>query len=163
MDYKQPSDEELRRFLLELYINKAETIHHPGWIKMLSDIQTLTDHMRTLTPELFSLFLAQKGIPQTCQACGVGKLSITEGRSLRRELLPDDLESLDGDSKAKAYASAMRPFVAWMTFGDEDSPDVIHKSYYPTHCQHCGNLSLYKTRTVMSWLKEQNSKESDDE
>lgn len=163
MEYKEPSDDELRRFLIELYENKVVMKHDPSFERMMHDIQKITDEMRGLTPTMFSLYLAKKNIPQICQVCGIGKLSITQGQALRRELLPKDFETYDMEGKARAYAGAMRPFVAWMTFGDEESPDVIHKSYYPTHCQHCGNLNLYKTRTVMLWLKEQNSKESDDE
>lgn len=153
MEIPKPTDKELQEFLLGLYAEKqvSESVRK----EFKANLEIRKNRMRLLSPELFAQFLSEKGVPQNCQVCGTGKMSVTEGKVVRRDLLPDNYQSLPENEKLDAYQSAIKEFVVWITLGDEDSSDIVHRSYYPTHCQNCGNLNLYRTNTVLKWLEKQ--------
>ncbi|SUC47004.1 Uncharacterised protein [Providencia stuartii] len=159
MDVKLPTDEELKEFILNKYLEEQ--------IKSKSDLyvenynkrakQAAENHKKKLmkvTPELFFQFLAEKGFSAKCVSCGSSELSVPESGFVDSEKVPDKFSSLDENTQRSIMEDATTSYVSYISF--EKKPENVvglTKSYYRMHCLNCGHLSLYRSSTVLKWLE----------
>lgn len=168
MGINQPTDEELKEFLLKKY---AEEIMN----KMLEQdidqadksakkaVNKYKDRLMQVTPELFFKFLVAKGASLKCVSCGAQELSVPESSFLNSDKIPANFGELDESQKRAVMAQATTRYVSYITFDKKkDSFHGLLQSYYKVHCLNCGNLSLYRSSSALQWLEESKGEQPDE-
>ncbi|EAY8115199.1 hypothetical protein V4E24_000863 [Salmonella enterica] len=164
MEIKQPTEEELKDFLLRKYLEE----------KFNQDIQDANEESRKyvkkyeerlikVTPDHFFRFLSEKGVSGTCVSCGSSKLSVPEGGIVRGEKLPENFDDLTQEEKIQLIKNNVQNYVSYVSFEDVRKPSGIGKSYYMVHCLNCGYLSLYRSAAVLNWLEKDSVQDDDNE
>ncbi|MEX9845426.1 hypothetical protein AB7W67_07830 [Providencia rettgeri] len=160
MDAKRPTDDELKEFLLDKYIEEKLQDHadhiKASYNKNLNrSIERYKKKLAKVTPKLFFAFLTEKGFSAKCVSCGSSNLSVPESGTLNSEKLPENFSTLDDETKRSIMDEAMSSHVSYTSFEEKPNGIVgLSKSYYKMHCLNCGHLSLYRTSTVLKWLED---------
>ncbi|EAY4420355.1 hypothetical protein LGG40_002910 [Salmonella enterica] len=165
MEIKQPTEDELREFLLckyleaqsnqELYEVNKET---------RKSVAKYKDRLMNVTPELFFRFLSEKGVSGMCISCGSSRLSVPESSIVRwAEGRPKNFKDFTQEEQIELVKNNTQRYVSYTSFDDANKPSGIRKSYYMVHCLNCGYLSLYRSSAVLSWLEKDNVQGGDNE
>ncbi len=163
MEIPYPSEQELKDFLISLYAqSQAEQQLKEHNKKNSNPVDEFQERLKKVTPELFAEYLASKGIEQKCQMCRHEKFAVPESGVLIRSELPENYLSLPDDEKSKSFDKIVRTFVTPITLGSDKFSDILHKTYFPTHCMNCGYLNLYRARSVLNWIDNKNKEARED-
>ncbi|HFD3264491.1 hypothetical protein [Klebsiella quasipneumoniae] len=152
MDMKEPTEQELRDFLLRKYLEEKIDLEHEANAAHFNGImQRNKQKLMEVDAATFFKFLSAKGVERKCAACGSEKLTVPETTDLKAKDMPENYEQLPPLEQGFLLGFKGTTYVHYVSF-DENNPFVIDKSYYTVHCQNCGNLTLYRTKAVLEWL-----------
>ncbi|HDY3604530.1 TPA: hypothetical protein RQ360_001281 [Klebsiella michiganensis] len=161
MDMKEPTEQELRDFLLRKYYEEQLNDKNDA----LNNIeQKVTDRyrsrLRSVDAEMLFKYLSEKSVSRHCQACGSEKLSVPQTGYIKTEQLPKDFDALGEAERGMIEDALSARYVQYVSFGNLNSIVGLRKSYYMVNCLNCGNLSLYRASGVLKWLEDQGSAEA---
>ncbi|MER2868127.1 hypothetical protein ABTW46_03085 [Morganella morganii] len=168
MGIKQPTDEELKAFLLKKYTEEImnKMLEHDTDQANKSTkkaINKYKDRLMQVTPELFFEFLVTKGVSLKCNSCGAEELSVPEGSFVDSEKVPDNFSELDEAQKREVMNQATTRYVSYTILDkNKDSLHGLLRSYYRVHCLNCGNLSLYRSSSVLQWFEKSKGEQPDE-
>ncbi|HHT0026183.1 TPA: hypothetical protein ACTW97_002220 [Klebsiella michiganensis] len=157
MDIKEPTEQELRDFLLKKFYEEKLN----SKIDLLNgNEQEVTDkyrsRLRTIDAEMLFKYLSEKGISGHCLACGSDKLSVPQTGYIKTDGFPDNFDSL-GDAERDMIEDAQSvQYVQYVAFGNLNTIAGLRKSYYIVNCLNCGHLSLYRSSAVLKWFEDHN-------
>lgn len=156
MDNIEVSDDDLKNFLIKLYLE--ERLNKKIVEESQQIVEKETEKLRQITPMLFFQFLSEKGVSGKCISCGSEKLSVPQVLNLKKETMVIEGEGFAVDSLRPAS------FAQFVSFDDVEKPSGILKTYYVMNCLNCGHLTLYRASTVLKWFERQKLKgeESDE-
>lgn len=165
MDMKEPTEQELRDFLRQKYLEDQIKDEVAGYSKSKEKvIERYRDRLMKVNAELFFKFLADKGVSRRCIACGSDALSVPQAVQIKSDGLPENYEQLSQLEQGKFIDAVSTTYVQYVSFEGTNDPNGLIKSYYTVHCANCGNLTLYRASTVLKWLESQkNNVEVEDE
>lgn len=148
------SEEDLKNFLIRKYMEEQITQDvAPHNEDVLSKYKS---RLKEVTPDKLFEFLAEKGVSLDCPACGAIQLSVPARYNTQIEQLSvaDEDEITDGNVKDHdSYKMLTKVYASFLSLGGGQSIADIRRSYYPLHCLNCGNLSLFRTSTVLKWIE----------
>lgn len=156
MDMKEPTEQELRDFLRQKYLEdkiKVEVAEHSKSKERV--IERYRNRLMKVNAELLFKFLADKGVSRRCIACGSDTLSVPQGVQIKSDGLPENYGQLSLLEQEKFIDAVSTTYVQYVSFEGTNVPNGLIKSYYTVHCMNCGNLTLYRASTVLKWLESQ--------
>ncbi|MBU9997981.1 hypothetical protein KTQ03_11215 [Klebsiella michiganensis] len=113
-------------------------------------MEILWKKFRSLSPELFSEFLAKRGVPiVSCPICGGTDMAIPQASE----------QIYDGDKPTAEWLTYVNPSKE-SSFGFEPLHSLIHYNYRII-CKNCGHENRFSAYPVLTWL-EKNNKQKDD-
>ncbi|WP_273818150.1 hypothetical protein [Providencia rettgeri] len=164
MDVKHPTDEELKEFLLNKYLEEKTKFNLERSLEDLNkranrSAKDYKEKLTKITPQLFFQFLTEKGFSAQCISCGAKELSVPESGFLDDDKIPANFEELNKAEQTEAIEQATTKYVSYI-FLEKRSSDFFDLvgSYYKMHCLNCGHLSLYRSSTVLKWLESKEGK-----
>ncbi|WP_422527948.1 hypothetical protein [Serratia fonticola] len=154
IEVKQPTEEELRDFLMRKFLE--EKLNQEAAEARKKTEEKYIQRLRKVSPDLFLLFLSQKGVPLVCPSCGSSSLSIPESFTMEKVKQPSASDNLSHTDQGDAPQSLPDTYVSYIPLGDRNYLLALIKSYYQVHCMNCGHLTLYRSATVLNWLEKIN-------
>ncbi|EPU1024667.1 hypothetical protein ACJWRY_02015 [Klebsiella pneumoniae] len=163
MDMKKPTEEDLKNFLLQKYLEESIITAEKTELEVKRKIsERYRQRLMKVSAEDFFKYLAEKGVSRHCIACGSNKLSVPQSVELKSEGLPKNFDDLPEMEQELALDTASITYMQYVSFEDLDNPAGLRKSYYMMHCQNCGNLTLYRSSAVLNWLESKHKNEGGD-
>ncbi|HFJ4329217.1 hypothetical protein [Serratia liquefaciens] len=151
IEVKKPTEEELRDFTTRKFLE--EQFNKSVEAQQNKKINEYKKRLHKITPTLFRQFLTDKGVPFRCPSCGSDDLSVPESFTMQSNKIPGDFLKLPEDKQEELVETLTDSHVSYVTLGNMGPVTGLIKSYYQVHCLNCGHLSLYRSATVLNWLK----------
>ncbi|MGJ0477926.1 hypothetical protein ACR6AP_25015 [Klebsiella variicola] len=154
MDMKEPSEQELRDFLIRKYLDeKIDPDLEPHYAYMTEMMHRYKQELMEINADTFFKFLSEKGVARKCAACGSEKLTVPEVKELKAKDTPESFDQLNPFEQGFLMGFKGTTYVQYVSLERNDHPANIEKSYYMVHCQNCGNLTMYRTKVVLDWFR----------
>ncbi|HGR4956373.1 TPA: hypothetical protein ACLPEC_000073 [Klebsiella aerogenes] len=153
MDIKEPTEQELRDFLKQKYIEEKLNEEFKGHADAKQRvIEKQKQNLKKISAEAFFKYLADKGVSRKCVACGSEKLSVPQAVEIATEKMPENFDELSTLEQGMLIDAMSSTYVQYVSFDGIDNPIGLTRSYYTVHCLNCGNLTLYRTKPVLNWF-----------
>ncbi|HFI1904539.1 TPA: hypothetical protein ACGPMP_002017 [Enterobacter roggenkampii] len=155
MNTKKPSDDELKEFLLKMYLEEVQAEEEIA--RKAKEHKEIHETLRKLAPTEFYEYLSEQNPPIRCSICGNSKFSTPTTSTVDRSKLPANMSELTKDEQKLAREAARRLLVTYTFLTDMSGEVDYKKAYYPLHCRTCGHLDLFRASVINLW-KEQKEK-----
>lgn len=119
--------------------------------------------IQAVTPQLFAKFLAEKGVPGHCLACGHHELSTPETMIIDSSRSPfaDERTSELTEEEIQQHIDAAAVNYVTPSLIDESKSPLVSNYQYRLICQNCGFISYFRAANVVYWVEERVNEQGD--